>query len=675
MTVTKKTDRRRHSTPAAITDRANDTKKQTARWIILTLLLLAILPYLQTFRHNFVNYDDGGYVWQNPRVHEGLTWSNIAWVWTTTMVGNWQPITLLSHMLDCQLFGLRPGWHHLTSVLFHGANSVLVFLTLRSMTGTTWRSALVAALFAAHPLHVESVAWIAERKDVLSTFFGLLAIQAYVRYAREPSMGRFGWVMCFFALSLLSKPMLVTLPCLLLLLDIWPLQRFLIWNPEPGQSSRRSRSSNRSSKVASLLLEKLPLFLMSAAMSVVTYKVQHIVGAVATIDFLPFSQRVVNAIVAYATYLYKAFWPVNLAVIYPLQTKISVIQTALALVLLAGVTIGSVVLGRRRPWLIVGWLWYLGTLVPVIGLVQVGDQSMADRYTYLPLIGVFIMIAWSIPSEAVSPSPTWGRVITATVAVVLVALTAVTFSYVRVWKNTKTLFERALAVTKDNFTAHNVLASALGEEGDLAGARSHAEKALQMRPDYGGAHYNLGMIMLREGDFAKAQEQFTLALQTNPQDPMIWNGLGLANMSLGRVDEAISNYQHAVQLDPFFADAYLDLGAAFLAQGKYAEAVEASEKALRFRPDLAQTHVTLGSALLSLGKADESILHNRAAIAQNPNLTLPRINLAMGLMAKGNYDEAISHIEYVLRLMPQDEIAQKLLAAARQGRDASVPQR
>jgi hypothetical protein len=354
------------------------------------------------------------------------------------------------------------------------------------MTGTTWRSALVAALFAAHPLHVESVAWIAERKDVLSTFFGLLAIQAYVRYAREPSMGRFGWVMCFFALSLLSKPMLVTLPCLLLLLDIWPLQRFLIWNPEPGQSSRRSRSSNRSPKVASLLLEKLPLFLMSAAMSVVTYKVQHIVGAVATIDFLPFSQRVVNAIVAYATYLYKAFWPVNLAVIYPLQTKISVIQTALALVLLAGVTIGSVVLGRRRPWLIVGWLWYLGTLVPVIGLVQVGDQSMADRYN-LPTADRSVhhdCMEHSVGSGF--SSPTWGRVITATVAVVLVALTAVTFSYVRVWKNTKTLFERALAVTKDNFTAHNVLASALGEEGDLAGARSHAEKALQMRPDYGG---------------------------------------------------------------------------------------------------------------------------------------------------------------------------------------------
>jgi len=672
MTVTKKTDRRRHSTPTAIIERAKDTEKRTARWIILILLLLAILPYLQTFQHDFVNYDDGGYVWQNPRVHEGLTWSNIGWAFTTMTVAYWHPLTWMSHMLDCQLFGLRPGWHHLTSVFLHGANTVLVFVTLRAMTGTIRRSALVAALFAVHPLHVESVAWIAERKDLLSTFFGLLAIRAYASYAAMPSWKRFGWVICFFGLSLLSKPMLVTLPCLLLLLDVWPLKRFSFWGYQPNEQSRPSKSS-KDPTIASLLLEKLPLLLMSAATSVLTFKAQHILGTVATTEFLPLSQRLANALVAYASYLYKAFCPINLAVIYPLQTKISVLQTVIAMVVIAGVTIGAVILGRRRPWLIVGWLWYVGLLVPVIGLVQVGDQSMADRYTYLPLIGVFIMIAWSIPA-ATPDSTTWRRATATVVTLVLIVLTVMTFAYVGVWKNTRTLFEHALKVTDENFTAHNVLASALGEERDLAGARSHAEKALQMRPDYAGAHYNLGMIMLRERDFAKAQEQFTLAIQTNPQDPMIWNGLGLANMSLGRIEEAISNYQHAVQLDPYFADAYLDLGAAFLAQGKYAEAVEACENALKFRPGVAQTHVTLGSALLSLGRADESILHNRAAIALNPNLTLPRINLAMGLMAKGNYDEAISHIEYVLRLFPQDEIALKLLAAARQGRDASVPQ-
>lgn len=670
MTARKRTGSRRHSVSSSNAERSANGDKRTAQWIGLALLLLAILPYLQTMQHDFINYDDGGYVWQNPRVHQGLTWSNFTWAWTTMTVAYWHPLTWLSHMLDCQLFGLQPGWHHLTSVLLHGANTVLVFVSLRAMTGMTWRSALVAALFAVHPLHVESVAWIAERKDVLSTFFGLLAIRAYVYYTRNPSVRRFGWVICFFALSLLSKPMLVTLPLLLLLLDVWPLQRIWIGSPEENRASHRPGSSIKNSTISSLLIEKLPLLAMSAATSAVTYKAQHILGTVATINFLPLSQRLANAIVAYVSYLAKAFWPVDLAVIYPLQIKISVAQTVLAFAIMVGVTAGALALSRKRPWLAVGWFWFLGTLVPVIGLVQVGDQSMADRYTYVPLIGVFIMLAWSLPASAFALNI--GRVTATAATLVLAVLTTLTVIHVRVWKNTRTLFEHALKVTENNFTAHNILASALGEEGDLTGARSHAEKALQMRPDYGGAHYNLGLILLRQGEFVKAQEQFNLALQTTRDDPMIWNGLGLANISLGHADEAISNYQHAVALDPYFADGFMDLGAAYLSQGKYAEAVEASEKALKFRPGVAQTHVTLGTALFNLGQIDQSIQHNRMAIALNPNLALARVNLAMALMTKGNYDEAIAHAEYVLRLMPQDEVVQKLLVTAQQARDAAI---
>jgi hypothetical protein len=364
----------------------------------------------------------------------------------------------------------------------------------------------VGALFAVHPLHVESVAWIAERKDVLSTFFGLWAIWAYARYAVAPSLKRYGLVACFFTLSLLSKPMLVTLPFVLLLLDVWPLKRFWVEGRAPIQKP----------KPGSLFLEKLPLLAMSVVSSVVTFKAQHAAGAMAPIDVLPLSQRLANAIVAYVSYLNKAFWPVDLAVIYPLPGQTSVAKMVLAILVLSGITIGVGVLIRKRPWLAVGWLWFLGTLVPVIGLVQVGDQSMADRYTYVPLIGVFIMIAWSLPSAAfAATNRSMVSVTAAVVALALTVLTAVTFTQVQVWQDTTTLSGHAVKVTEDNYKAHNLLAGALGKQGDLVGARAHIEKALRIRPNYAGARYNLGVIMLQERDFANAQEQFNLALQTN----------------------------------------------------------------------------------------------------------------------------------------------------------------
>jgi hypothetical protein len=503
------------------------TSKRVLRWICVALFVLAVLPYLQTLRYEFVNFDDEAYVAENPLVQQGLTWSNVAWAFTTMSAGNWHPLTWLSHMLDCQIFGLRPGWHHFVNALFHGMNTVMLFIVLRGMTSTAWRSALVAALFAVHPLHVESVAWISERKDLLSTFFGLVAIWAYVRYARAPSLTRYGWVGCFFGLSLLSKPMLVTLPFVFLLLDVWPLKRFWIERHPPAKNP----------KFGSLFFEKLPLLALSAASSIVTFKAQHAAGAVAPIDVVPLSQRLANAIAAYLGYLYKTFWPVDLAVFYPRPDQPAITTLMLAILVIVGITIGVGVFGRTRSWLAMGWLWFLGTLVPVIGLVQVGDQSMADRYAYVPLIGVFIMIAWGLPAASF-PSNNRGQLTAMVVALPVIVLGALTFWQVRIWKNTETLFGHALKVTEGNFLAHNLVAGALGQQGDLVGAREHVEKALQLKSNYAGAHYNLGMIMLHQRDFAKALEQFNLALQTKQQDPMIWNGLGMAKAHLGRMDEA-----------------------------------------------------------------------------------------------------------------------------------------
>jgi Flp pilus assembly protein TadD len=663
MAKRKRVVRRRQGVPSSIIKRPTNTNKRVSRWICVALVVLAVLPYLQTLGYEFVNFDDGPYVAENPLVQQGLTWSNVAWASTTMSVGNWHPLTWLSHMLDCQIFGSRPGWHHLVNALLHGANTALLFVVLRAMTGTAWRSALVAALFAVHPLHVESVAWIAERKDVLSTFFGLWAIWAYVRYAGAPSLMRYGFVACFFALSLLSKPMLVTLPFALLLLDVWPLKRF--W------TEGRARIQNP--KLGSLFLEKLPLLAMSAASSMVTFKAQHAAGAMAPIDILPLSQRLANAIGAYVGYLTKAFWPVDLAVLYPLPDQTSVAKTVLAILAIVGITIGVCVLIRKRPWLAVGWLWFLGTLVPVIGLVQVGDQSMADRYTYVPLIGVFVMIAWSLPSAAFAAIHR-GRVaaMAAVVALILTALAAVTFAQIQVWKSPAALFDHAVKVTEGNYMAHNLLAGALKQQGDLIGARDHIEKSLQIRPNYAGAHHDLGVMMVQQRDFANAQEQFNLALQTSQRDPIIWNGLGMAQANLGRMDEAISNYRHALELNPNYADAFANLGAALLVQRKYDEGIEMCETALRLRPDLAETHAGLGAALWNLGRADESILHSRKALELDPDLPDARLNLGIALFNKGNYDEAIVHLEYVLRLNPQQKVAQAYLSTAKQKRDEAA---
>ena len=650
-------------------ERSVSTNNRVGGWVCAGLFVLAILPYLPTLGYDFVNFDDGTYVVDNPIVRHGLTWSNLGWAWTTMTAGNWHPITWLSHMLDCQIFGMRPGWHHLINVLIHAANAALVFLAFRAMTGMMWRSALVAALFAVHPLHVESVAWIAERKDVLSTLFGLLSLWAYIQYVRAPSPGRYCLVAGMFALSLLSKPMLVTLPFAFLLLDFWPLNRFGLVGDQAGQAHPRKQGSNQKRKISSLFLEKVPMLMMSVGSSVVTFIAQHAGGAVAPIDVLPPSARLANAAVAYVVYLSKTFWPINLAIIYPLPTQISTPKVLAAIVVLLGITIGVIVFRRSRPWLAVGWFWFVGTLVPVIGLIQVGDQSMADRYTYIPLIGIFFMLVWGLPLESLLRFRERRVAVTGAVAtLIIIALTSVTLAQVQNWKNTRTLFEHAVQVTNGNFMAHNLLAGALGQQGDLNGARQHTEKSLEIRPNYAGARYNFGMILLQQRDFTPAQEQFSLAVQTDQRNPIIWNALGVANGNLRRIDEAISNYRRALELNPHYPEAYANLGSALVSQNKFDEAIQMCTTALSLRPDLPDAHASLGVALWNRGRTDESILHTQRALELNPQLVDPRVNLAGALLAKGKDDEAIAQLEYVLRVDPQNKGARTLLSSAQQKR-------
>lgn len=430
------------------------------------LALLILLAFLPVLGNGFVNLDDGHYVTRNFWVRKGLTRGGLAWIWTANVANNWHPLTVLSHMLDCQIFGLVPAGHHLTSLFLHLANVLLLFEVLRRMTGAVWRSAAVAALFGVHPLHVESVAWVAERKDVLSAFFWILAMGAYARYALRPSLGRYLLVALAMALGLMAKPMVVTLPFVLLLLDVWPLGRLRF---EPGWGRRLAR----------LAVEKLPLLGLSAAASLVTLQYQ--TTSLVDLEVVPWKLRLANAAVSYAAYLGKLLLPRNLAVFYPLPLEIPAWKAAGAAALIAVLTALAVWRARKAPWLLVGWLWFLGTLVPVIGLVQVGRQAMADRYTYLPSIGLFLAACWGL-AELAGDRAGRRAVLAAASVMAILALAAATRAQVRHWSDSVALFQHALEVTEDNYVAHIGLAKALATERDWAGAAEHYRAALALRP-------------------------------------------------------------------------------------------------------------------------------------------------------------------------------------------------
>jgi tetratricopeptide (TPR) repeat protein len=590
--------------------------------IWLGLVLATVAVYWPVRHFDFVNYDDQSYVYENPHVQRGLTLEGFAWFFTTHWEANWHPLTWLSHMLEVQLFGLNAGGHHLVNLLFHVANALLLFHILNRMTAAPLRSAFVAALFALHPLHVESVAWIAERKDVLSAFFWMLTLWAYVRYvetlnAQRSTLNRFyALTLVFFTLGLMAKPMLVTLPFVLLLLDYWPLGRTRWADSVVGKKVKFPLSR--------LLMEKLPFLTLSVASCAVTLWAQHAGGAVESTEHLPIDGRIINALVSYVRYLGKAFWPDGLAVFYPLE-KWPLEAVVVAAAVLLGVSLWVVWNARRQPQFVLGWLWYLGTLVPVIGLVQVGSQSMADRYSYLPLIGIFIMVAWSLPSSVLERPRL--KIIAAVTAVVLLGIcAALSCRQLRYWQNSVTLFEHALAVTGPNDVAHLNLGNAFLANGKIQDAISHYEQALWVRP--AEAHSNIGSALMR----------------------------------LGRVPEAVGHFEQALLVKPDYAEAHYNLGLALAQLGNLQEAMNHWEQALRIKPDYAEAHYNLGGALWQTGNTQEAIAHWEQALRINPHYADAHRSLGLVLAQTGSPREAITHLERVLEIQPDLPDVQNKLA-------------
>lgn len=567
---------------------------QTTRALRLGLIIAVLAIYARVGTFDFVNYDDDVYVYNNLHVQRGLTLDSFKWALTAVVSGNWMPVTIFCHLLDVQLFGLRSGMHHLTNVVIHTLSALLLFTLLQRATRAMWQSAFVAFVFAVHPLHAESVAWVAERKDVLSGFFFFLTLYCYILYVERPHVGRYLLVLGVFCVGLMSKPMLVTLPFVLLIFDYWPLVRL-----------REPR----------IVWEKVPLFALSAAASAVTYFVQRASGAVHAVA--P-SGRVENALISYVTYIEQSFWPTRLAVFYPYPHSIATWRAVAAGGVLLAVSGCAIGMRRTRPYLLAGWLWYLGMLVPVIGLVQVGLQSHADRYTYLPLVGLSIMVAWGA-AEVVER---WAkefpglRSAAAAVAVLFCAVcAAMAWNQVGHWRNAETLFQHAIDVTRDNWVAEGALGDHLMKvPGRRSDAVEHLEAALRLKPDYPLASTNLGVCLAEAGLCEAAIPRFEAALRVDPNLAEASNDLGSCLMGSGQYTTAISYFKAALRSDPDYVNAHLNLGRTLAAlPGHSQEAIAQFEAVVRLRPDNEVAHHNLGVLLAGLGRTEQALAHFEAA--------------------------------------------------------------
>ena len=576
---------------------------------MLGLAVVTLAIYAQVIGHQFITLDDPTYIQENSMVNHGLTRAGLAWAFTTFHVANWHPLTWISHMVDCQLFGMNAGGHLLVNAPIHAANTLLVFWFLLRTTHARWPSALVAALFALHPLHVESVAWASERKDTLSTFFGLLSLIAYVRYVEAPSSIRYVWTAITLALGLLAKPMLVTWPFVMLLLDYWPLGRW-----------QSAKSKAQEKKLIKLILEKIPLFILVAASAVITLIAQSRGGAVRTLAHEPLALRLSNTLVSYAKYLLLTFWPNDLAVYYPLAPRgIPGWQIVGAAFLLIGITAFCFLQRKIRPYLILGWLWFLGTLVPVIGLVQVGGQTMADRYFYIPSIGLFVALVFGladlVKSWRVAPSLCGG--ISAAALLILATLTNV---QIQRWHDSFTLFEHTLSVTPPNLRIEHNLGVALGASNRFDEAATHFEKALQIDPNFYDGLVAMSVTRSHQGRMPEAIEYFQAAIRLQPDTPKAHVQLAHALWEQNRDQEALEEMRRALQSAPGDADIRGDFGLALAMVGRLPEAIEQLHEALRLNPNSAENHNNLGLTLLASGKARESIPEFEAALRLKPEL-------------------------------------------------------
>jgi Flp pilus assembly protein TadD len=584
--------------------------------ILFSLAVMTFGIYAQVIGHQFIAFDDNRYIEENPMVNRGLTLAGFAWAFTTFHAANWHPLTWIAHMVDSQLFGMNAGGHLLVNALIHVANTLLVFWFLSRMTHARWPSALVAALFALHPLHVESVAWAAERKDMLSTFFGLLSLIAYVRYTTSPSPKRYALVAVMLALGLMAKPMLVTWPFVMLLVDYWPLRRFHI--------NSRSEVATR---VWPLVCEKLPLFILVAVSAVITFVAQSHAGAVQGFTRLPIESRLSNALVSYAKYLLLTFWPHDLAIYYPYAAPgIPAWQIIGAAFLLIGITAFCLFQRKDRPYLFVGWLWFLGTLVPVIGLVQVGGQAMADRYFYIPSIGLFVALVFGLAdiakSRRIAPSLS-----AAIASVVLLVLATLTNAQIHRWSDSFTLFKYALAVTPPNAPIENSLGYALRKSGRYDEGTAHFEKALQIKPDDYLSVLNVGVARLHQGRVSEAVQYSRAAIRLQPDAPKGHHLLGMALAKQNRNEDALDELRRAAELAPQDADIRNDLGTVLIQLSRIPEAIDQLHEALWLNPNSAPAHANLGLALLASGKPRESIPEFEAELRLRPESKAAAENL------------------------------------------------
>ena len=581
--------------------------------LIISLLLIAaiLISYWQVKDFDFICFDDKPYVTENRRVQSGLTVKGFIWAFTTFHASNWHPLTWLSHMLDCELYGLNPMGHHWTGLQIHIANTLLLFFILQYMTGALWRSAFVAALFALHPLHVESIAWVAERKDVLSTFFGMLALLAYCRYAKQPSLAGYLLIILFLSMGLMAKPMLVTLPFLLLLLDFWPLERL------------------RFVTVFRLVLEKIPLFVPVIISSCLTFMAQQSSGAVKSLESFPLTVRAANAFVSYASYAVKAIWPHNLTVFYPHPgNSLPLWQVFGAILLVGGASVLAIRSLKKYPYIAVGLFWYLGTLVPVIGLIQVGPQAMADRYTYIPMTGLFIIIAWGFSD--LSTKWHYRKIVLTLFAVIILSVLAVsTFFQLGYWRSSIALFEYAVNITENNYLAHNNLGAALLEKGKFDKAVLHIKESLRIEPGCKAALYNLGAALSAQGKLDKAVLHYNDVLKINPEDAIVHNNLADVLSGQGKLDEAVLHYNKALKINSDHADAHCSLGSLLARQNKFKEAIFHLAEAIRINPDYAEAYNEIGVILFQQGKYKKAEVFFSKAVQIKPSYTEARKNIEL----------------------------------------------
>ena len=674
----------------------NSGNRRRSLLICVLLCAVTVAAYWPLWNNEFVSLDDYTYITNNPHVTGGLTWEDVKWSFQVGYAGYWHPVTWLSHMLDVQLFGLDPRGHHLVNLLIHIANTLLLFLVFQRMTKQPWRCALVAALFAVHPLHVESVAWAAERKDVLSTFFMMLTLWAYARYAQkkatrnsQPSTLNYILAVVFFALGLMSKPMLVTLPGVLLLLDFWPLGRVTgggwrvtRWGfpiPQPSTLNSQPPSSQPSTlnrptlnpQLSTLFLEKLPFLVLSLAASWVTVVAQGRAHAVSAVATLPLANRFANAAISCLKYLEMTCWPADLAVYYPYPKDSSLFQDErfiLAVVLLAAISCFALYRLKQFPWLATGWFWFLGTLLPVIGIVQVGGQAMADRFTYIPLIGVFICLVWAGAGLVAAMHCSW-RIPAAMAVAMVLACAAITRGQVRYWRDNFTLASHALEVTGNNYVAEEMLGQALWNRGEHESAIEHFRAALAAEPDFAVTRTDLATALTQsagvqaaKGSLQEAVATYQSALQVNPS-AQAFNGLGQALWQLGRHAEAVEQYNQALQLDPENAEARLNLAVALAGHGNQVAAEKTFAEALRLSHDPLKTRLDYGRALALQGRLAEAGATFRDAVRLYPTNAEANLELGVSLQAAGQTNEAARCFSTARQLEPG--LAEKLLRDGR----------